>query len=503
MRGACVAFAGLLWAWPASAQVSGTVVDVNTVLPLEGARVTIQASALETTTDAQGKFDIAGASGDVVVVAGKQGFFYASVLATAPASALFLQLDAVPLEDDPSYSLATSSQCSTCHPQQYGEWLSSPMGKAGTNSWVYDIYDGTGTSNGDQGFVYVRDSVHASAHPESECRSCHQPAGWVDTPFSALAPLATAPADELHGVTCEVCHKIAAVDDAKPNYPGLYPGSVTLTRPASAGWNVQYGVLGDVTFEVAGQMQGAYQPQLVAAVCGTCHQDKNDPDGDGDFEESNGVISEPTYVEWLDSEYSDPGSPLYATCVDCHMPAVAAGDACVVQSPSLGRPAGDVRSHAILGTTAEYLEDALSLSLELVEQSTELVARVTVINDRTGHHVPTGVTIRNVLLLVDAWRDADQTPLAHTGSQLLHDLAGVGDPAQGYFAGLPGKLFGKVNQDADGNGPVFFTDATAINFDSRIPALASDLSEYSFAKPEAPLVARAGRRQAMDHDRAG
>jgi hypothetical protein len=58
-----------------------------------------------------------------------------------------------------------------------------------------------------------------------------------------------------------------------------------------------------------------------------------------------------------------------------------------------------------------------------------------------------------------------------------------GDPSEGYFAGLPGKLFAKVNHDANGAGPTFFTDAAGITFDTRIPALASDVTSYVFALP--------------------
>jgi hypothetical protein len=66
---------------------------------------------------------------------------------------------------------------------------------------------------------------------------------------------------------------------------------------------------------------------------------------------------------------------------------------------------------------------------------------------------------------------------------MVHDLGGVGDPALGYYAGLPGKLFAKVNHDAAGNGPTFYTDATGILWDNRIPALATDESAYRFVVP--------------------
>jgi len=119
---------------------------------------------------------------------------------------------------------------------------------------------------------------------------------------------------------------------------------------------------------------------------------------------------------------------------------------------------------------------------------------VDVYNAYTGHHLPTGVTVRNMILLVDAWRDADEEPLVSTGTQVVHDLGGTGgDPADGYYAGLPGRFFAKVNHDAKGNGPTFFTDATGLQFDNRIPALQTDTSNYAFQVPpgSGPLRVRA------------
>jgi hypothetical protein len=48
---------------------------------------------------------------------------------------------------------------------------------------------------------------------------------------------------------------------------------------------------------------------------------------------------------------------------------------------------------------------------------------------------------------------------------------------------LPGKLFAFVNHDPAGNAPTFFTEAAGVAFDSRIPALATDTTSYSFALP--------------------
>ena len=470
-----------------SAQVSGTVVDDETDEPIVGAVVSVQATNTETTSDEAGAFALASTSGGVIV-AGAKGYFYASSSETAPVSDVEIRLEPVPQDDDPYYTFSSPERCSTCHPAQYEEWVGSPMQKAGMNTWVYDIYDGTGTGTEElAGFIYTRDSVFAENNPASECASCHQPEPWAREPFQAMGNREEPTPGMLHGVSCDMCHSIADINLSNPNFPGIFPDVVTLTRPENNGWVVMYGALGDVTYEQSGWMRAAYQPQLKSEVCAACHQDANDPNEDHSFEVDPlpplrpAIISEPTYVEWLDTPYADPEDELHAECVDCHMAATNAGAAC--DRVTLGRPDGDVRSHRILGTTAEFLENALSVSMDAEIVGDSLEVEVAITNDQTGHHVPTGVTIRNMILLVEAWQQSDGTALAHTGSTVIHDLGGVGDPAEGYYAGLPGRLYGKINIAENGTTPTFFTDAVAIVDDNRIPALATDMTNYTFEIP--------------------
>ncbi len=467
------------------AQVSGVVRGLDLV-PIPDALVTIQATDSRTVSAADGSFSFDEAVGsNLVIVAARKGYFNGSVTAGAPSSNLMVILAPVPQDDDPTYTLADPQDCAVCHPDQYAQWNGSPMSKGGTNTWVHDIYDGSGTPGGMGGFVYVRDSEFAHSNPNSECAACHQPQTWIESPFSPIVGLNGPQTPGLvHGVSCDVCHKIADVDETKINHPGIYPGAVTFTRPQGPLFNqVQYGVLGDVDFTSATEMRSSFQPQLVAGVCGTCHQDKNDPDEDGDFDEPNGVISEPTYIEWLDSPYGDLQSPLYATCVDCHMPPAGPDTACNNLSPALIRDPDTIRSHDVRGTTPYFLENAVDLDVQAQLNGNTLEVDAVITNSLTGHHVPTGVTVRNMILLIDAWRESDGLVLNHTGTQTVHDLGGIGDPAQGYYAGLPGKFYAKVNHNSSGVGPTFFTDAFGIQFDNRIAALASDPTSYTFDVP--------------------
>jgi len=482
---AALTLAGWLAPGPSLAQLSGVVRHSANLEPIPNAIVSLQTTSVRTVTGLEGQFSLPGATGEsLIVVAAAKGFINGSQNVDAPASEISLLLEPAPVGDEPGYSLLRPDQCGRCHPDQEGQWTDSPMANAGLNTWVYDIYDGTGTTGGLGGFVYLRDSAHAGHNPNSECASCHQPEAWLANPFSALQEIESLTDEALHGVSCEVCHKIGDVDVGRINFPGLHPDAVSWTRPQPPNFeNIEYGVLADTDYSNPSKMRPSYQPQLVAEMCGACHQDKNDPDGDGDFEQGNGVISEPTYLEWRESPYGDPASPLYASCVDCHMPATAAELLCTELDPPLIRDPATIRSHEIVGTTPAFLENAALLQLQAVASEENLDVSVSITNDSTGHHVPTGVTIRNMILLVEAWRVEDGMPLKSIGEQIVHPLGGVGDPAEGYYAGLPGKLYTKLNHDAAGQGPTFFTDATGIQFDNRIPALATDTTEYAFELP--------------------
>ncbi|MBI5762511.1 MAG: hypothetical protein HZA51_03185 [Planctomycetes bacterium] len=475
---------------PAQAQtISGTVVRQGDLMPIAGAKVTLQASLIHVLTRGDGTFSISVPAGPgKVVVGAAKGFYNAGVTIASPSSGVQITLPAVPPDNNPSYALAAPENCGTCHPNQLAQWTGSPMSKAGTNTWVHDIYNGMGTPGGMGGFVYTRDSIYAPTNPNSECASCHQPESWIPTPFSRMQ----GPQDSgypsiaaVHGVSCDVCHKVADVDVSKINFPGIFPGAVTFTRPAGTPpRQVQYGLLGDTTVNQTFMMRASYQPQLMAEVCGTCHQDRSDPNENHTY---TGPISEPTYIEWADSPYSDPQSPLYANCVTCHMPPTGDTEFCTTQNPPLSRDPSLIRSHEIRGTTQQFLENAVTMTMQTGVVGSSLNVSITLNNNLTGHHVPTGVTTRNMLLLVEAWPDgADPIVdlLPFTGIQTVHPLGGLGNPSQGYYGGRPGKLYAKVPHDAANNYPAFFTDATGNIFDNRLAALEVDSTSYSFTLPQ-------------------
>jgi Carboxypeptidase regulatory-like domain len=468
--------------------ITGVVRDAGTNLPIAEAIVTLQATHTRTTTNLDGTYALSIPDlAEAVIVAASKGYYNKSEFFSGDPSNLDFAMPMVPHDNDPNYQFMAPESCGVCHPHKLEQWQDSPMADAGINTWVHDIFNGTGTPGGMGGFVYTRDSAFAKSNPTSECASCHQPESWIPDPFTRMEN----PTDPgypsiaaTHGISCDVCHKVANVEVADVNFPGIFPGIVEYTRPQGPAFlQVQYGGLGDVDFSVPGAMRASYQPQLRAEVCATCHQDAADPDENHSY---TGVISEPTYLEWAASAYADENSPSFATCLDCHMPPT--GETQVSPILDLGRDESMVHNHTVLGSTPEYLENAADLTAGTAVVGSELRVDVNVANLYTGHHLPTGVTVRNMILLVEAWDETTGEPLVFTGDQVIHDLGGIGDPAQGYYAGLPGRFYAKVNHDANGNGPTFFTDAAGITFDNRIPALAIDNSSYSFAIPASATV---------------
>ncbi len=472
-------------------EVSGVVLEGESLLPLGDVLVSQQAVGLRTRTAPDGTFTLSTTGGSgVVIVGAKKGYFNGWAMVDPPSSGLEIVLSPVPQTNDAEYALKEPEFCQMCHPDQAEQWASMPMGNAGLNTWVADMYSGLGTPGGMGGFVYQRDSVHADSNPNAQCASCHQPEGWIVEPFTALADRTDPPtAAAMHGVLCDVCHKVADVDESKLHFPGIYPGVVTHTRPASPFFpQVQYGVLGDASFWESDLMRPSYQPQLVAELCATCHEYRNDPTEDQTF---TGVLVQSTYSEWAASPYGDIDSPQYMSCVKCHMLPYDSTEVC--QFIDYPRDSDTVRSHNIRGTAPMCLEMAVDLHMTTQRVGNNIDVEIRIDNSQTGHHVPTGAIMRNIVLLVEAWRPQDGLTLTHTGSQMVHMLGGMGDPSMGYYAGLAGKVYAKVLHDANGMAPTFCTEATGVAFDTRIPATQSDTTNYTFSVPggDGPVQVRA------------
>jgi len=491
-------------------EVHGIVRDENG--PVAGAVVRWRGASQFALTDEDGRFSLAveAARADAQLTAWAPGYFIGGSDGAIFAGPVELILRRHPTTDNPAYTfispildLDDPAACSHCHSDRSGamqgampveEWLQDAHSGAALNPRFLSLYNGTRVDGSATGpaTTYRFDAAAGinvpvspslaldSAGPgyrldypdhEGSCATCHVPLAALEAPYTADSNRAAGVARE--GVTCDFCHKIQDVrlrPDGLPD-PGL-PGvlSIGFLRPAE-GRQVFIGPLDDTPGD---DIYSALQNK--SAFCAPCHA--------GQFWD---VSIYNSFGEWLDSPYSDPESG--QTCQDCHMPHSGAmtfvelppGDPTVVPP----RDPQTLFSHRMPGAADQALLEATATLEVIARRSGErLHVTVRVTNSGAGHHIPTDNPLRNMILLVEA-TGPDGRPLALIDGPTIPPWGGEGDPAEGYYAGLPGVLYAKVLADFyTGETPTYaYWRQTRLVSDNRIPALATDETAYNFALP--------------------
>ncbi len=478
--------------------------------PVAGAVVRVRSSAQFVMTREDGTFTLPVDSSDAhELTAWAPGHFIGSSEA-ARLSPVTIDLHAHPKDDNAGYRFISPIldmddpfACSHCHRSNAPdedrmfpvyEWLQDAHSGAAVNPRFLSLYNGTsveGMFGSPTRFEF--DPVAGVSVPQTPslgmgdvgpgfrldfpdqvgtCATCHVPVAALEAPYHADPNLADGVASE--GVTCDFCHKIQDVrlpQDGLPD-PGM-PGvlSYEFLRPHE-GEQAFLGPFDDVPGE---DIYSALQNR--SEFCAPCHA--------GQFWD---VPIYNSFGEWLDSPYSDPENG--QTCQDCHMPHVGAVAFARLSSGSETLPPRDpntIFSHKMPGAANQQLLEAAA-TLEVVatrqDESLRVVVRVT--NSGAGHHIPTDNPLRNMILVVQA-TDGEGLPLALLEGPLIPVWGGAGDPADGYYAGLPGVLYAKVLADFfTGEMPSYaYWRQTRLVADNRIPALATDETVYDFALPEA------------------
>lgn len=479
----------------AKATIEGRVVEASTGTPVANAEVRIQTSLDEVArTDARGRFSLTTsrpAGESVVVTAGAAdpsgrhpAYFNEGTPAVVGDGGIELRLTRIPAGDDPDYEFANPDGCTVCHLDFVNEFASSPHRGAATNLWVRDMFDGSGTPGGAAGYTY------RGLHPtlNGDCAECHAPMASAKHPGDNTNLTRDVTGDALEwGVSCDVCHKTADITNIKlPGVQGMVFRRGAATDDPRMRQEIVLGPYTDTVGNYFGIMRAGYAPVLgESLLCAACHEDNNDHDFDGDYLDEGSVPSEESYSEWLASPYAKPG-PEFKSCQDCHMRPTGSSAISPQYGPFGGitnRHPSQVRSHAFRGTSDEYVQNAATVRLLANREEERVTVWAAVTNDRAGHDLPGGIALRHAILLVTA-RDASGNvlPVVPEESSLVPEYAGIGDPAEGNYAGLPGKGFAKRFTDGR-TDDVFFTEAIAIASDTRIPAGATDVSRYSFSAP--------------------
>lgn len=476
--------------------ITGTVTGPSG--PLAAARVRVQATNVTTTTDSAGRFSLPwpAEKPNAKVTAWAKGHFIGWATAIRNGGPVAITLRPYYTSDNADYpwfsddGASGSVACSHCMPAHV-EWLRDAHSKTALNPRFLSMYSGTDL-DGHQSppTLFVEDEARGRrpmapdpAQPHfgpgfkldfptenGTCTACHVPLAALrrSGPFSAdlraLEPM------EKDGISCELCHKTGAVvlDPATglpyPDRPGVL--SMRLYRP-DPGQQLFFGQFDDVSRRVS------YLPlEEDSAFCAPCHH--------GVFD---GVAVYDSYGEWLRSPYSDPRSG--KTCQSCHMPPAGYDYFVYPDKGGLRRDASRILSHHMPGAANEaLLRNSVTMTVTAHAEGGRLTVTVAILNDKTGHHVPTDSPLRQMILVVDA-RAASGARLHQLAGSKVPDWGGLGDPAKGYLGGLPGKAFAKVLEElGTGVAPTAaYWNPTRIQSDTRLAALATDTSRYSFALP--------------------
>ena len=486
--------------------VSGLVVDEDG--PLAGATVRVQATNNATATVADGTFSLAGLTQGVTVTisAWKDAYYCAKVEGVVPpTSGITLSLRRYQTNDNPDYewiSPVGENSCASCKAGVTQIWLDNDAHAASaTNPRFLSMYNGTDFEGNQSPLTrrgYSRDYGSFPLRPDpsqpyygpgykldfpntaGNCASCHTPGAAVDAAY-ATDPNKVIGADT-YGVHCDLCHKTAEVQlsaDTRlpfPNMPGVL--SMDIRRPFPDDpdrYQLFFGTFDDDNVP----MEDTNLPLMQKSeFCAPCH-----------FGVFWDTVVYNSFGEWLESPYSDPETG--RTCQQCHMPApsVLEGETMTNVAPGKGgveRDPQTIYAHLGLSATPEvFLQKAVTMTTTAGLEGNTVVVEVEITNDQTGHHVPSDFPGRHLILLVQA-TDADGNPLTQLNGSQVPEWGGVGDPADGYYAGLPGKAFAKVLEEAwtEITPSAAYWNPTRVLSDNRLAAFATDMSTYTFTAPD-------------------
>jgi hypothetical protein len=472
--------------------------------PVENARVRIAGEEEFTITDRQGYYELQSAytpGSRLIVTAAKEGWFNNGQLTNRSGRVRDIFLNPVFLNDHPGYRFISPVTCSRCHVNLTRYYDQSKMAHTTSNPKVLDMYYGTD--------ALLRPGIgpgYRLDNPTSDgnCTTCHAPSVAGNVPYSQdLTDVLRSPRTEWDGISCDYCHKIRNVikDKTKPS------GTAAVQErqsPARGNSILVFGPYDDVS---APPMAASYNPVFdQGKFCSVCHnhfkkleKDKtwdagkvysaSELNGFG-LEDNTTLPIQTTYREWkqwqdqLPADDSNKGKK----CQDCHMSwrkEMLPYDNYVVDGSARNmwgtyRSPNNIRPHHFDGGTETQLKTALSLELEGEIVGNKLSINAYITNTNGGHWVPTGETMRSVMLLLKVTDSSGKTLKLIEGSR-LPDWSGTGDIAAGNYAGLPGSVFARVLGDDKGNLNVPFWNATRVVSDTRIRPKKTVTLKYEFA----------------------
>jgi Cytochrome c554 and c-prime len=445
-------------------KVRGRVLAGSIQIPQ--ARVRIQASASYTSADNAGQFEIdfPDDRDSLVIAAWAPGYYNSTAKVFRDDTAITVRLDKLYETDNPDYKWTgpaadpqNGGSCGNCHQDMVkGQWAGSSHAASAADPYFLALYYGT-----DTGLIRERGEGFRKDLPGSKdnCATCHIPGAAVNDP-SGVDPVSVKDVSR-YGVFCDLCHKIAAVKQPSAESE-TGTSSISFLRPPE-GKNLFFGPFDDI------DKPDAYLPLIKKSeICGPCHTGKS-----GDVEIYN------TYNEWKNSPYPSRG----IQCQKCHMAPDGVTTNFAPGKGGLERDPSTIPSHGFPGShDPRFLSQALTMNYTVGVKSDSIKVTVTLYNNKTGHHIPTGSPSRNMILLVDA-TDENGEALEYLGENRVPWWGGTGRDSGEVYAGHPGRGFAKILQDSEGHAPAPDWKAAGILSDNRIPASGKDISYYYFRAP--------------------
>lgn len=512
-----------------SGSLSGVVVAAANNEPIAGATVRVQLAQEGVQSGEDGTFTLTGldSTGVLSVTAWAHGYYNGLATGLPGGDPITITLKPYYLTDNPAYGwfsfegVEGSASCALCH-TAYADWQADAHAQSASNPRFLSLYAGTDV-HGNKSPQPEKNSLgiplppdlsepyygpgHSLDYPNrpGNCAACHTPVAstipnkqncaWsgchatsvVEASYGILDPGVfpiDLKGDAAEGISCEFCHKIGDVilnrETQRPyeDLPGIL--SLKLHRPTE-GHDLFFGTLDDVYRTDIPESHDAYLPLMEeSAFCAGCHYGVMGGVV-GNMQVTGGVLIYNSYGEWLDSPYSDPETG--KTCQDCHMPALSETegvDKAYFVYPERGghlRSADQIHDHQMGGASDEWmLQNSVSMTTTARILKDHMLVKVSITNDRVGHHVPTDSPLRQMMLVVEATTDGE--PLSATFGSVLPDWAGN-------YAGQMGKEYAKILQD-DWTGEMptaaYWRPVTLVS-DTRLPALATDTTYYLYPLP--------------------
>jgi hypothetical protein len=472
--------------------------------PVEDARVRVPGEETYTTTDKQGRFNLQTGplSGmRFMITAGKEGWFNNGALGYGSGNLGEIFLNPVFLNDQPDYRFISPVTCSMCHGKLSQYWDQSKMAHTTSNPLVLAFFSGTDAYNRPGiGPGYRLDQPGRNGN----CVTCHAPSAAASSPRPPdMLSVLRSPFTEWDGISCDYCHKVRRVlpDMSKPS------GASAILERQSSPTGRSILVFGPYDDVVVPPMAASYNPlDEQGEFCSTCHSHLEEvKQGKGwsydkvyslsewkgfGLEDSSIVPIQTTYQEWKQWQDGLPSNDPNKgkKCQDCHMSwrkEMLPYDHYVVDGMAR-RMWGTYRSpktihpHLFEGGTETQLKTALAMELEGEVTKGRLSINVYITNTNGGHWVPTGETMRSVMLLLHV-TDSKGQPLKMTKGSTLPGWTGRGKREDGNYAGLPGMVFARVLSDEKGNLNVPFWRASGIASDNRIRPKTTVNLKFEFA----------------------